>query len=33
MRALTWQGNEAVQVSAVADRQIKEPTYPSIRVN
>ena len=32
MRALTWQGNEDVQVSDVADPQIKEPTDAIIRV-
>jgi threonine dehydrogenase-like Zn-dependent dehydrogenase len=32
MRAVTWQGNEDVQVSDVADPQIKDPTDAIIRV-
>ncbi len=32
MRALTWQGNEVVQVTNVADPQIQEPTDAIIRV-
>jgi threonine dehydrogenase-like Zn-dependent dehydrogenase len=32
MRALTWQGNEDVRVTDVADPQIQEPTDAIIKV-